>query len=40
VASAASELKLGFWVGLGITLALLAWSLGQMFLSGAVHGHG
>lgn len=35
---AVSDFKMGFWVGLGIALALMVWSFTQMMLGKAV-GH-
>jgi threonine/homoserine/homoserine lactone efflux protein len=40
MASAAADLKLGFWLGLGISLALMVWSLFQVFVLKAVHRDG
>lgn len=37
---AAGDIKFGFWVGLGVSLALLVWSLVQMFVGKAVKGSG
>jgi hypothetical protein len=36
MATAVADLKLGFWVGLGIALALMVWSVFQLFLMRAV----
>lgn len=40
MASGKAELRLGFWVGLGIMLALAAWSLAHLIISKVVPGHG
>lgn len=40
MATAAADLKLGFWVGLGISLALMVWSVFQIFIMKAVHRDG
>lgn len=35
-----AELQLGFWIGLGISLALAAWSIVQLLIGKAVHRDG
>lgn len=40
MATAAADVKLGFWVGLGVALALMAWALIQSLVAKAVKRNG
>lgn len=36
--SAGSDIKLGFYVGIGVVLALTLWGLGARFIGGSLRG--
>ncbi len=40
MAGPAASIEWGFYVGIGVSLALLVWSLGQLLLGKAVHRSG